>query len=479
MPWLLCLVQSTWERQLRIRQFVSKHSHESYHVVLTKDDVNWQFSDTKDFLYRGLLNPIFNYWLYSLLLENVFPEKWTVSYIALNSLKAKQSGLKNSLQERSHNWKKRFSSALFSRLCCNGVYGIGPLWSTYFHFILTAKTHLAPNKHKRQYSQNKYSKTDLTWSLDFNMLLERTLPRCFYNIRELDLSNRKYYPGRCHVIGPKLWYQESEKLRYALLAENGECLIGSQHGGNYGTLKSIPAIAEIEYRQTSAFLSWGWRTQETYFVNAHDISSAYLSRMKRSLFRNSCLILVGTEATPFSFRLDSIPQANQQLDYRKKKRGFIRALRPDIFAKTMYRPYPSSAGTFSDATYVKRHFPNISILKGQLENHLLKAKLAVVDHPVSTLLVLMAANVPTIGFWNHNAWGMCEQAAPYFSHLTKAGIAFSSCEEAAEKVNEIWDNVETWWRQSDVQNARKEFCYHYARTSRFWWWEWSKTLWRL
>ena len=38
-----------------------------------------------------------------------------------------------------------------------------------------------------------------------------------------------------------------------------------------------------------------------------------------------------------------------------------------------------------------------------------------------------------------------------------------SPESAAQKVNEIWDDVDGWWGQDDVQDARLKFIERYAR----------------
>ena len=34
-----------------------------------------------------------------------------------------------------------------------------------------------------------------------------------------------------------------------------------------------------------------------------------------------------------------------------------------------------------------------------------------------------------------------------------------------KKINDIWDDVDGWWNQSHVQDARRQFCDHYAKTS--------------
>ena len=38
--------------------------------------------------------------------------------------------------------------------------------------------------------------------------------------------------------------------------------------------------------------------------------------------------------------------------------------------------------------------------------------------------------------------------------------------QRANKVNEIWPNIDDWWGRAEVQIARKEFCEKYARVSK-------------
>ncbi len=35
----------------------------------------------------------------------------------------------------------------------------------------------------------------------------------------------------------------------------------------------------------------------------------------------------------------------------------------------------------------------------------------------------------------------------------------------AQKVNEVWNNIDEWWFSAEVQKARKIFCWKYARVS--------------
>jgi len=109
----------------------------------------------------------------------------------------------------------------------------------------------------------------------------------------------------------------------------------------------------------------------------------------------------------------------------------------------------------------------------------MKCKLLALDHPVTTLSVALAANVPMVGFWDNKAWVMCRQAILYFEALQKAGVFFETGKAAAEQVNKVWDDVQGWWMQSEIQEARNAWCYQYARTSKLWWRDWMRVLWKL
>ena len=47
--------------------------------------------------------------------------------------------------------------------------------------------------------------------------------------------------------------------------------------------------------------------------------------------------------------------------------------------------------------------------------------------------------------------------------LVDAGIVHFTPVSVANKVNEIWDDVEGWWSQEYVQTARNQFCEIYAK----------------
>jgi putative transferase (TIGR04331 family) len=81
------------------------------------------------------------------------------------------------------------------------------------------------------------------------------------------------------------------------------------------------------------------------------------------------------------------------------------------------------------------------------------------------ILETLSLNIPTLAFWQNGLDHLRENAIPYYQLLIDAGIVHLSAESVALKVNTVWDDVEQWWRQAKVQNARRQFCEKYARHS--------------
>ena len=81
------------------------------------------------------------------------------------------------------------------------------------------------------------------------------------------------------------------------------------------------------------------------------------------------------------------------------------------------------------------------------------------------ILETLSNNIPALAFWRNNLDHAHESAKPYYQLLVDAGIVHLTPESAAQKVNEVWDDVEGWWGQDKVQNTRKQFCDRYARVS--------------
>ena len=80
----------------------------------------------------------------------------------------------------------------------------------------------------------------------------------------------------------------------------------------------------------------------------------------------------------------------------------------------------------------------------------------------------IAANLPTICFYNPEIYEFRYSAKPYLSNLEKVGILHQSPQSAAEKVIEVSENPEKWWLSDYVQNTVSNFRQKYARLEDDW-----------
>ena len=78
------------------------------------------------------------------------------------------------------------------------------------------------------------------------------------------------------------------------------------------------------------------------------------------------------------------------------------------------------------------------------------------------MLETLSDNIPTLAFWGKEV-GILESARPYYQLLVDAGIIHYSSKSIAEKINEVWDNIDNWWYEKNIQEARRLFCDRFAR----------------
>jgi putative transferase (TIGR04331 family) len=81
----------------------------------------------------------------------------------------------------------------------------------------------------------------------------------------------------------------------------------------------------------------------------------------------------------------------------------------------------------------------------------------------TTYLESLLWNIPTIIFWDGKYWEVTKEAESYFNLLRDVGIFHDTPESAANKMAEIWDDVDKWWQDEELQKVRIEFCDYFSR----------------
>jgi putative transferase (TIGR04331 family) len=264
--------------------------------------------------------------------------------------------------------------------------------------------------------------------------------------------------------------QSYEDARYlqklAVWRGRGHRLAYAQHGAGYGQMRTGCMASAVEYCQ-HAFITWGWRKHGRLRGNFIPLPYPQLARIaERHRGEEENILFVGTEMPLFPYRLDAWPSPLQILEYRQAKVRFFAALRDDLRGRSLYRPYFPVPGTLKDADWLLPQFPQVRLCEGDLVGRMLSCRLLVLDHPGTTMLEALAANVPIVSYWSRPSWHFTRESEIMLDGLAEAGIWHPTPEEAARVAGRIFDNPLLWWKSDPVQAARRRYCAEYAMTVR-------------
>ena len=243
--------------------------------------------------------------------------------------------------------------------------------------------------------------------------------------------------------------------------EKGVKYVTGQHGNNYGTSRYMnPSVEEAT---SDRFLTWGWTD------NLPQHTPAFILRIegkdRPGYNRKGGLLLI---EVCFGHRFTTWDVSSEFADYFKDQQEFVTALSHDARKHLTIRlhrefrnfPWNELARWKSFDSFLKIDIGGKGITK------LIKqSRLVVFSYDSTGLFENLALNIPSIAFWQYGFDHLRDNAKPYYQLLVDAGIVHLSAESAAQKINEIWDDVEGWWARTTVQDTRKLFCEQYARVS--------------
>lgn len=256
---------------------------------------------------------------------------------------------------------------------------------------------------------------------------------------------------------------EAFKAWAAAKIEMGIPYIIGQHGANYGTAQFAPSEIH-EVATADRYLTWGWEDNCTKHYPA-----AALTVIGKSSGRwnsGGGLILVERGGGHREEPWDEVSVFKEYLENQFK---FVERLPDYIKKKVTVRLYSAHLYlNWSEDLMWKERFPKIRLDLGAepIGNLINSNRLIVFSYNSTGILETLARNIPTLFFWNPVHWPFRSNAQPYFDRLKQVGIFHETSESVSVKVNEIWDNVDGWWNQDDVQEARQVFCDRFARVSK-------------
>lgn len=335
-------------------------------------------------------------------------------------------------------------------------------------FIATPSyiTHITPDHVQRKELADKLSieTPDELISIIYTLVFE-LMPICFLEGFDEILENIKKlrWPNNPSFIFTSNNFDTDElfKTWAAQHAESGIKYITGQHGNNYGTYRYMnPAIEEIT---PDKFLTWGWTDGLSQHTPAFIFKTAGNLHRKRN--RLGGLILI--EDMLYQ-RVDTWDRAEEFELFFNEQVEFVNGLSEDIRKMLTIRLHhthrflPSfEIMRWNDCDKNLNVDPGLVDISGLIDD----SRLVVFSYDSTGMLETLSQNIPTMAFWMNELKHLRESAKPYYQLLADAGIVHFTPQSIARTINQVWDDIDSWWASDDVQSARIKFCQRYARTT--------------
>jgi len=243
-------------------------------------------------------------------------------------------------------------------------------------------------------------------------------------------------------------YWSAEKLE----SEEAKLII-SQHGGLYGTSKWY-FFEEHEREISDVYFSWGWsRDKKTvpYPVKG-------FRRGIPKVNQNRNLFLVQMKIPRYSYQMFSGPISGQYLNYLENQFNFVEELSDEVRSNTTIRFKKNPYGWSEDQIWLRRFSDiNVDLGESNILDCIKNSRIYVCTYNATTFLESFFLNHPTIIFWDQEFFELNDEAKTYFKGLKKINLFFDDPVKAANFINSIWHDVDSWWEEVINQKEYKEF----------------------
>jgi putative transferase (TIGR04331 family) len=269
-------------------------------------------------------------------------------------------------------------------------------------------------------------------------------------------------------------------------AHHTECsgmkLLISQHGGFYGSAQ-YSSIEEHLVRICDRYYTWGSELDGARV--AKPMPSFRLRTTARALSVSNPagpIMWIATTMARYRTFAEADTAGPNMLHYIDEQQRFLRALSTAPRDLLVWRYFND---LWEEEQRWKELQPGLTMQKGRKKqlgrdsdftSELRKCRLAIHTTNGTTYLEALAADFPSLVFWNPVDLATRPSLQPYFDELLTAGVLHYTPESAARKLNEIYGTPGKWWSGADVQRARSIFCEGLARTSPDWLPQWIEEL---
>jgi len=263
------------------------------------------------------------------------------------------------------------------------------------------------------------------------------------------------------IVTGDLWgTSEVLKIYAASKIESGTKLCLICHGGQSFLYNDYHTH---EMNICDRWFSYGMRGDSEKYFSGFNIKTKKQSKITG---KERSLLLILTEVQENIRFISSVPSYEQfKNGYIKDQITFIGSLSPNVLLDLNVR----LAENYSSLAQkrIAKSFPEVNFIYREevLKPWIINAKVTVITYNMTSLVEALGANKPTVVFFREENFEMNAAATPVYKALRSCNIFHDTPASAAEHINRIWDDVESWWTLPEVRDAVSLYCSQFARVS--------------
>jgi len=477
-PWLRFFIDSVFDRYENISSLKRLHEIEDTSVLEYKLH-NWVPNNFNHF-YKQIVSDEWNHVIFSECIKDIgLP--YTKLDVKLEGVCESQLGFKDALINKVLLLTNKLTPSFLNKIVIVAPYiGIGKLFKWQLQL---GQLPFLSREQKFDLSRDvDNKKRDLLKDDNIKDGYEMLLDRLIVNliplnyVENFDIFYKKSlasYPKKPSVIYTANAYQANDSFKFWLAyhAENKIPFVLGQHGGNMGVAKfNQPEDHQISI--SDVYVSWGWHNNK---INVKLLPAPQLDRRSPKHRENGDIVMALSDYPRYFYCQYSVPVASQVLGYIDEQIEFIDSLNKNLKDRLKIRLVSDNFDWGLEDRLIDSGYENfLDSSKQKFIHRLNNCSLSVSTSNSTTFLETLSLNFPTIVFFNPIWYEVRDDAKILVDELRGVGILHDTPESAANLLNAIGGNIDSWWNDRELQKVRERFCNTYALKDPDWNHQWRQ-----
>lgn len=239
-----------------------------------------------------------------------------------------------------------------------------------------------------------------------------------------------------------------------------------QHGNSYFTSKY--SLIQPDLDLSDKFISWGDKVSlkknvlQFYNLNNYNFKNLSSLNVKRNKNKKIFIYCRGIN----SFRYRPHDDYSDMIDCYNQINLSLKFLNSEIKKNVYLKLYPHYDLNLKNKIFDEVFTENNNILQGNYKKKDIykSSKLIIHSGDTTGFLETLSLEIPTLTYIP-NFYMIRKNVLKDYMELKKVGIIFDEGKKLAEHINNIFCNVEKWWFDKEVTNARNNFTHKYSKNN--------------